>query len=257
MRAESPTAATILFAAAALETSRATMSRSRESGIQTSLEGLLQARYWAQNSDGLRLLHQVQADPLNAPVLQIEFPGSFVGLVDNAAVDHRTAIVDPDYERPAIAQVRDFHERPEGQGWMGRREVVHVERLTAGGFLAVEIASVPGRSPNLIRFRLLGKLRLGGWFRLRSYRATLVACRPRVALSRSQAGDAEKHRQSMSNTSSHSVHLASKWFGNLRRSFSVFGQRLGNATGQVEGLSTVNCVLQDDQLVIHIARNLL
>jgi len=73
--------------------------------LQTSLEGLLQTRYWAQNSDGLRLLHQVQADPLNAPVLQIEFPGSFVGQVDNAAVDHRTAIVDPDYERPAIAQV--------------------------------------------------------------------------------------------------------------------------------------------------------
>jgi hypothetical protein len=58
--------------------------------------------------------------------------------------------------------------------------------------------------------------------------------RARVALSRSQAGDAQNERQSMSYAFSHSVHLAYKRFGPyVGRSF--FGQRLGQASGRVEG----------------------
>src|SRR5882762_6596665 len=97
---------------------------------------------------------------------------------------------------------------PQRKGGVSGRQVVHVKGFTAGGLFAVEIAPVPGGGPNLIRPGLLGLLCFDAWFGLLSYRATWIVVRARVSLSRSQAGDAQKHRQSVSNRSSHSVHLA-------------------------------------------------
>ena len=107
------------------------------------------------------------------------------------------------------------------------RQIVHIERLSAGSLFAIEVASVPGRGPNLIGPCPLDirMCRLSGWFRLvMSYRANSIVVRARVALSRPQAGDAQKHRQSMSYAFSHSVHLAYKRFGPyVGRSFLAKG----------------------------------
>src|SRR5215510_10677051 len=208
MRAESPTAATILCAAAADETSRATMSRSRESGIQRSVKGLRQTRYSMKGRHGRKRPRQVQTDPLNALLLEIQFPGRCVREVDDSTLYHGAAVIHAHNQRAAVAQVRDLHIGPKWQGRVCSGQVVHIERFTAGGLLAVEIAAVPGGCSHLVRFRFFGQFCFRAWFRLRSYRAILIVVRARVSLSRSQAGDTKEDRQSMSNALSHSVHLA-------------------------------------------------
>src|SRR5215468_1869161 len=95
---------------------------------------------------------------------------------------------------------------------MGGGQVVHIERLAAGGFLALEITAIPGGcsylvglGPGTLRHCLL----LRGLFRKRFW-ATSVVCGPRVLrpLCRSQAGEQSKNRQSLSYTTWHSVYLA-------------------------------------------------
>src|SRR5580692_2480671 len=95
MRAESPTAATILCAAAAVETSRATISRARESGIQRSLEGVLGTRQWIQERHCLGIFHHVQADALNAAALHAQHLRGLVRHVDDPAIYHRTTVIYP------------------------------------------------------------------------------------------------------------------------------------------------------------------
>src|SRR5579862_3169555 len=106
MRAESPTAATILCAAAAVETSRATMSRARESGIQRSLEGLLGTRQWVEECHCLGIFHHVQADALNAAALHTQRLRGLIGDVDDPAIHDRTTVIHPHDNGFAVAQVR-------------------------------------------------------------------------------------------------------------------------------------------------------
>src|SRR5215470_636078 len=153
MRAESPTAATMLCAAAADETSRATMSRSRESGIQRSVKGLRQTRYRMQGRDRRRSLRQVETNPLNALLLEVQLTSGCVREVDNSAFDDRTTVVYPNDKRPPVPEVRDFHIRSKGQRRVSRGQIVHVVRFAAGSLFPVEIASVPRGCSHLVWFR--------------------------------------------------------------------------------------------------------
>jgi hypothetical protein len=176
--------------------------------------GLLQTRYWPQHGYGPRLGNQVQTNLLDALMFQVQHSSGLVRQIDDPALYDGSTIIDAHNHCSAVSQVGDLYIGPQRQRRMCRGQVVHIESFATGGFFAVEIASIPGRRPNLVRTRpLLNKRRLGGWFRLIRSRTTSVVGRARVALSRSQAGDAQKHRQSMSNACSHSVHLAYKRFG--------------------------------------------
>ena len=113
--------------------------------------GLLQTRYWPQHGYGLRLGNQVETNLLDALMFQVQHSSRFVRQVNNPAVDNRAAIINAHHHRPAISQIGDLYVGPQRQRGMGRGQVVHVESFATGGFLAVEIASVPGRRPNLVR----------------------------------------------------------------------------------------------------------
>src|SRR5215469_2662149 len=187
--------------------------------------GLLQTRYWPQHGHRLRLGNDIQADCLDTLMFQMKLSRCLIGEVDDSALYDRPAIVDADDHRSAVSQIGDLHHGPERQSRMCCGQIVHIERLSAGSLFAIEVASVPGRGPNLIGPCPLDLCRLSGWFRpVLSYRANSIVVRARVALSRSQAGDAQKHRQSMSYAFSHSVHLAYKGFGPyVGRSFLAKG----------------------------------
>ena len=113
--------------------------------------GLLQTRYWPQHGYGLRLGNQVQTNLLDALVLQVQNSSRFVRQVNDPAVYDRATIINAHNHRSAVSQIGDLHIGPERQSRMCRGQVVHVESFTTGGFLAVEIASIPGRRPNLVR----------------------------------------------------------------------------------------------------------
>src|SRR6266567_3701576 len=149
---------------------------------------------------------QVQTHALQATMLELKRLGSTVRQVDNPAGNDRSAVIDPDHNGFAIAQVRDPHVASHGERQVSCRHVVHIVRLAARRGFTIENLAVPGRCPNLIRFRLdlwadFGSCLNGtNWsrYRLRDVRS----------LSRSQADDQESNRQSSSYKSSHSVLLA-------------------------------------------------
>src|SRR5215471_9980315 len=121
-----------------------------------------------QNGDCWWLLHQIQTDLLDSAAFHAESLCGSIGDVDDSAVYHRATVIHANNDGAAVADVGDLNVSPERQHGMGRGEVVHVISFAACGFLALEIASVPGRRPYLIRLGLPGNLRLGGWFRPRS-----------------------------------------------------------------------------------------
>src|SRR6516164_7905477 len=182
------------------------MSRSRYSGIHRSVLRLRELCHRAEGRHGL-ILDYIDADLLEAEVFEPQRFGGAVREIDNPAFYDGTTIVDADDDGLPVPQVGDLNVGPERKSRMSRSQVVHVESLSAGGFLAVELFSIPGGGADLIRsffagMRLMRGNRDFGW-------ATSVK-RPRDVrpLSRSQAGDAQKERQTSSCNTSHSVHLA-------------------------------------------------
>jgi len=67
--------------------------------------------------------------------------------IDDAAPAEGPPISYPHGHRQAVSQIRDLHQRSEGQGPVGCSEPVHVEDLARGGPLSVEGPSVPGGEP--------------------------------------------------------------------------------------------------------------
>src|ERR1700758_1419055 len=180
VRAESPTAARIFWAAGAVETSSATMSRWRGSswrklwpgwltppfgmlgdvlGIAASVMTLREFRQRRMvHGDGLvgRLyiarIDQVQTDALQPTVLEFKGLGGAVGQVDDPAGDDWPQVVDPKNESPAVTQVGDPHVASHGKLEVSGGHVVHIVRFAASGWLAIKNLAVPGCCPNLIRF---------------------------------------------------------------------------------------------------------
>src|SRR5438067_1782852 len=97
---------------------------------------------------------QVQTHALQATMLKLKRLSRTVRQVDNPAGNDRSAVIDPDHNSFAIAQVRDPHVASHGERQVGGRHVVHIVRLATGGGFSVENLAVPGRCANLIRFRL-------------------------------------------------------------------------------------------------------
>src|SRR6266566_1771309 len=183
VEAESPTAATIFLAAAAEDTSRATIKCCRASLIgracirrasirrsfisrprikgefkRFAAAGLWLKRHRPQHRYGLRLghlrLNQIQTDPLQTLSLELEHASGAVRNVYDPAGNYGAAIIDFDDYRAPVAQIGDPHEAAQGQSWVGGGQVVHIIRLAAGGRLALEIVSIPGGGANLVGLRL-------------------------------------------------------------------------------------------------------
>src|SRR5579862_759524 len=184
--AESPTAATILCAAAAVETSSATMSRSRGSwprkrslgwlsppsgmrlgraAIPISLSLLTEFRHrgMIHGDSFITVLLVVRANQIQPHALQAALPelqrfGRTIRQVDDPTRHDRPAVVHLHNNRSSIAQVRDPHVGPQRNRQARCRHVVHVIRLATSCRFAVKILAVPRRRPNLIRSRLVGLL---------------------------------------------------------------------------------------------------
>src|ERR1035437_8894060 len=202
-------------------------------GIPASVMSLREFRHWGTViGDGLvsRLQvaggDQIQTHALQTTLLKLQRLGSTVRQVDNPTRNDGPAVIDPDHDGPAIAQVCDPHIASHGKGQVSGGHVVHIVRLAAGRGFSVENLAVPGRCPNLIRFGLADLLadfgsRLNGtnWSRCR--------LRDVRSLSRSQADDQEGNRQSISYTSSHSVLLAYSKVLGLKAYFLQFVDAIG------------------------------
>src|SRR5579864_4215784 len=180
--ADSPTAATIFRAAAAVETSSATMSRWRGSsgrkswlrwltppfgmlgrvaGIPVSVETLREFRQRGMIIGECLVsvfqvagVDQIQPYALQAALPEFQGLSGAIGQVDDPTGNDRSAVVDPDYDGPAIVQVRDPHVASHGKCQVSGRHVVHIVGLAASGRLTVENLAVPGGGPNLKRFGL-------------------------------------------------------------------------------------------------------
>src|SRR6185312_2384030 len=119
MEAESPTAATIFWAAAADGTSKATINRSRGSVMAESVERFgLVGQGSAHFGHHLRV-DDVQADALQASALEIQGPCRAVGKVNDSSRDDRPPVIDSDDDRPAIAHICDLNQRPQRKLGMG------------------------------------------------------------------------------------------------------------------------------------------
>ena len=65
--------------------------------------------------------------------------------VDDAAFVHQVAAVsDANYHGSLVGPVHDPHQGAKGEGRMAGCHGVHIEEFTAGGFAAIEDATVPG-----------------------------------------------------------------------------------------------------------------
>src|SRR6266404_3435731 len=159
--AESPTAATIFRAAAAVDTSRATMRRWRGSifwalffGLSLpSVSGLVEVGYGLQQRHVGGMV-QVQPDILQTERLETQRARGVVGKVDDPAVHHGTPVIDTNHHDLAIPQVGDLDEGAQREAGVSGREIAHVEGFAAGCLFALELLSIPGRGPYLIGFGL-------------------------------------------------------------------------------------------------------
>src|SRR5215210_510205 len=99
------------------------------------------------------VLDEEQLDRRRAGQDEPDLAGRPEGKVEDAAFAVRSAVVDPDHHRLAVANVADFQEGSEGKGGMGRGQLVHIEALAARRSSSVELETVPGRRSSLDRLR--------------------------------------------------------------------------------------------------------
>src|SRR5437899_7085133 len=166
--AESPTAATIFRAAAAVDTSRATMRRWRGSifldfildyselysGLSLpSVSGLIEVGYGFQQRHVGGMV-QVQPDILQTELLETQRARGVVGKVDDPAVHHGAPVIDTNHHDFAVPQVGDLDEGAQREAGVSGGEIAHIEGFAAGCLFALELLSVPGRGPYLIGFGL-------------------------------------------------------------------------------------------------------
>jgi hypothetical protein len=104
-------------------------------------------RYWLEHRYLLGLgvsgRDQVQANALEALILEMEHLGGAVGEVDNPARDNRSPVIDPDVNHSSIVEVGDAYPAAERQSRMSRCQFVHLIGLAAGGSPAFKGFSVP------------------------------------------------------------------------------------------------------------------
>src|SRR5713101_1980686 len=161
--AESPTAATIFRAAAAVDTARATMRRWRGSISGTlfgtlslaSVSVLVEVSYGLQQRHGSGLV-EVQADGLQTALFEAERTGGVVGKVNDPAIYDGTPVIDTNHHGLAVPQVGDLDVGAQLEAGVSRCEIAHVEGFAAGCLFALELLSVPGRGPYLVGFGLRG-----------------------------------------------------------------------------------------------------
>ncbi len=93
---------------------------------------------------------EIHADLLQTAIVEAQGACGVVGNVDDPAVHYWTPIIDTHHYGLAILQVRDLDECAHRQARVSGREIAHVERLSAGCRLALELHSIPGRGADLI-----------------------------------------------------------------------------------------------------------
>src|ERR1035441_5761747 len=162
--------AAICRAAAAVDTSKATMRRWRGSmffegrcrtfvlDLLPSVSGLGELGYGLQQRHrrwtGIRGLVEVQADLLHTTFFEAQCARGVVGNVDDPVVHKGTPIIDAYHHDLAVPQVGDLDERAQRKAGVSGREIAHLEGFSAGCLPALELLSIPGRGAYLIRLRL-------------------------------------------------------------------------------------------------------
>lgn len=95
-------------------------------------------------------LDEVNAYAGEALLTHAEFARSGIREVDDAVFRDRTTVIYAQDDRLMILQVGDAHEGSERKRAMRAGELVHVEGLAAGCFLALEVGTVPGGDARLM-----------------------------------------------------------------------------------------------------------
>jgi len=83
------------------------------------------------------------SDPNDTFPFDAEFAGGSRRKIDNAACDMRSAIIDSNFGRAAILEVGDSDDGSEREAAMGSGHGQQIERLAAGGWLALMCAAIP------------------------------------------------------------------------------------------------------------------
>src|SRR5215471_6415174 len=153
MEAESPICWTSCCAAPDVDTSSATISRSRIScsvaeGIATRIIPLFGQT--SIGSYGLRFKY-IQPDLFDSGV-EVEHTGCAVAQVHDPTLNKGAAVVDSDDDRFPVAQIGDLDVGTQGKLAVGGGESEHVEVLAAGGGSAVELLAIPRGIADLVRF---------------------------------------------------------------------------------------------------------
>ena len=101
-----------------------------------------------RNALGRGEAHELDAHARGALALEAELTGRGLREIDQAVADERAAIVDPQFQLPAIGEIGDPHDARQRQGRMRRAQAGAVEDLAVRRGAAVERHAVPGRDAN-------------------------------------------------------------------------------------------------------------
>src|SRR5580704_16298639 len=102
------------------------MRLGRVACIPDSVEGLAEFRHRLVGGQGLVNLlvlcpgpDQIQANPLQPPLLKLQHFGGAVGQVNNPTGNDWSTVVYLDHNSPAVSQVRDLNVASQGKGRVG------------------------------------------------------------------------------------------------------------------------------------------
>lgn len=122
--------------------------RRRRAGAQGRLQHAVIRAFKRRRSD---IFHPDTGD---AGALEGKQFSGLVGDVDQAIAVIGAAIIDPDDQRLAVAEIRYPRVAGHRQGGMGGGQPVHIKYFAIGGQPAVEIVAVPGCQPLLAVMRI-------------------------------------------------------------------------------------------------------
>src|SRR6185369_17149825 len=98
-----------------------------------------------------RCRKDVHSDLRYTPPSHVQLFGGAIRKVNNSARSYRSAVIDADDHELVVLQIGDLYPGPQRKLHMCRSVSVHIVRLTAGRFLALEQLSIPAGISHLVR----------------------------------------------------------------------------------------------------------
>jgi len=92
---------------------------------------------------GVSWRDQVQANALDALVLEMERLGGAVREVDNPARDDRSPVINPDMDESPIVKIGYAYPTAQRQSQVSRGQLMHLVGLAAGRSSAFKVFSIP------------------------------------------------------------------------------------------------------------------